>query len=110
MPEHSRFELYSAIAEGPVALTIDAASDQFRFYSSGIFGSDCQEEKNHAVAAVGYGTNSWFMFWNNHYVNLKNSWGQDWGEKGFMRISSNFEEGKGMCGIYREAVIPTVPS
>lgn len=108
IPAKSRFDLYSAIAEGPVALTIDAASDEFRFYSGGIFGSKCQEDPNHALTAVGYDVETWFLFWSNHFVHLKNSWGEDWGESGFMRISSNVEEGRGTCGIYQQAYLPLI--
>mmetsp|Transcript_18083 Transcript_18083/g.20242 ORF Transcript_18083/g.20242 Transcript_18083/m.20242 type:complete len:210 (+) Transcript_18083:111-740(+) len=105
---NSRFELYSAIAQGPVAITVDASSDKFRFYSGGIFGSECHEDPNHAMTAVGYGTETWLLFWTNHFVHFRNSWGEDWGEKGFMRVSSNVEEGKGICGIYQEGYLPVI--
>lgn len=43
-------------SKGPVALSMDATSDQFHLYKSGIFEFDyCTEYAlNHAVLAVGY--------------------------------------------------------
>ena len=46
---------------------------------------------NHAVLAVGYGTDDSGM----DYWVVKNSWGTSWGDKGFFKI----ERGVNMCGI-----------
>jgi len=35
---------------------------------------------------------------------LKNQWGQNWGEQGYMRIA--IKEGAGVCGIQTEAIFP----
>ena len=43
-------------------------------------------EIDHAVLVVGYGPGYWLA---------KNSWGTDYGEKGYVRIKS----GTGHCGI-----------
>jgi C1A family cysteine protease len=104
----SRQELYSAIAQQPVSVAVDASSKEFRFYSSGIFSIGCEEEINHAVTAVGYSYESFFFFWRNNYILLKNSWSEEWGEKGFMRLSSNNEGGKGMCGVYLYGTYPII--
>ena len=45
---------------------------------------------DHAVVVVGYGTENGVDYWL-----IKNSWGTQWGEKGYMRI----KRGVGMCGI-----------
>jgi len=66
-------------------------------YKSGIFHG-CPEnvgKMNHAVAVVGYGTEDGLDYWL-----VKNSWGTDWGEKGFFRI----QRGVKMCGIGAVAV------
>merc|ERR1712123_534217 len=45
---------------------------------------------DHAVTVVGYGSEGGQDFWL-----VKNSWGADWGENGFIRL----KRGVGMCGI-----------
>merc|ERR1719213_957309 len=51
-------------------------------YSGGIF-SGCQKDAiiNHAVVAEGFGQQSGTKF----YL-IKNSWGADWGDKGYIRL------------------------
>jgi len=54
---HSESELMAAIANGPTSVTIDASSDVFYFYDSGVITDDsCGTSLDHAVTAVGYGT------------------------------------------------------
>ena len=43
----------------------------------------CGTKTGHAVLAVGYGKDPE----NEDYVIIKNSWGNDWGENGFGKIS-----------------------
>merc|ERR1711971_861066 len=69
-------------------------------YSYGIFDdpncceettdSDCKNTYNHAVTAVGYGSEGGQDFWI-----VKNQWGTSWGENGFFRI----KRGTGHCGF-----------
>ena len=66
----------------------------FGAYRGGIF-ADCDDkegEVDHAVTVVGYGREKGMDYWL-----IKNSWGVDWGEDGYMRL----QRGVGMCGIGR---------
>merc|ERR1712123_446348 len=82
--------------KGAVNVGVDA-NQAFLSYSGGIFDSCYSDSINHAVAIVGYGTERGIDFWL-----VKNSWGADWGEKGFMKL----KRGVKMCGIGK--VIVTV--
>lgn len=74
--------LKAAIAEGPVAITIDASKYAFLHYMSGVItDKDCGTAMTHSVSAVGYGNEN-----GTEYYLLKNSWGKDWGEHGYVRV------------------------
>jgi C1A family cysteine protease len=94
-------QLKAAIAQGPVAVTIEADQTVFQMYQSGILDSDkCGTQLDHAVAAVGYGTEGGEDF----YI-VRNSWGASWGEQGYIRIAA--KPGKGVCGIQQVSLWPS---
>jgi len=87
-------ELLDAVYNvGPVSITFEVV-DGFKDYTSGVYTSDTcgntTDDVNHAVLAVGYGTEDGMDYW---YV--KNSWGADWGDDGYFKI----EKGVNMCGV-----------
>jgi len=96
--------LVSAINNQPVSVAIEVRRD-FQLYKGGIYTSDdsCGESLNHGVLAVGYsaaGNGDDFFV-------VKNSWGESWGEQGFVRMAIG--SGSGTCGIANEAdVYPTL--
>ena len=54
---------------------------------------DCGTKVNHAVLAVGYGTEN-----GQSYYIVKNSWKTSWGDNGYIKIANN-GDGDGICGI-----------
>jgi len=68
----------------------------------GVFTGDCGTELNHGVALVGYGTTQD----GTKYWIVKNSWGTDWGEKGYIRMQRGIDAEEGLCGITMEASYP----
>ena len=73
------------------------------FYKSGVFDGNCGIDTDHAVLLVGYGTQDGQDYWL-----VKNSWGQHWGEAGYIKIARTNENRGGKCGILTYAVRPLV--
>ena len=92
----SEAQLKAAIAQGVVSVTVDADSDQFRNYKSGVVTStECGTKLDHAIAAVGYGTTEDGI----DYYLVRNSWGAGWGDNGYIKIGRSGEDSWGICGI-----------
>ncbi|XP_058263767.1 cathepsin K-like [Hemibagrus wyckioides] len=67
----------------------------------GIYNYTCEGEGvNHTFLVVGYGKEGGQQYWL-----IKNSWGVDWGEGGYMRLQRN---NNNQCGIGTYSVIPIV--
>lgn len=93
-------DLMYAVAQQPVAVAIEADTQYFQSYSSGILTStDCGTKLDHGVLIVGYGTEMGIDYWL-----VKNSWGADWGENGYVKIART--NGSGICGIGVEPSFP----
>jgi hypothetical protein len=84
--------------DGPIALSI-ALGDRFQYYSRGVMqpAQYCTKLNNHAVLLVGYGTDP---VTKEDYWLVKNSWGTDWGEQGYFRMTRAV---RNACGISNEA-------
>jgi len=75
------------IQYGPLAIAVDATS--FQSYDSGIL--ECESQGlDHGVLLIGWGANYWIV---------KNSWGANWGENGFVRVSTDADKNC-MIGAY----------
>lgn len=89
--------LTCAVAQQPVSVAINAGSRDFQLYAGGIFNS-CSDDPNdidHAVLAVGYGSDK-----GNDYWIVKNSWSEDWGLDGYVHIQRSSGNSRGVCGIH----------
>lgn len=64
--------------KGPVSVTIHANST-LSAYDSGVFNSCSSGSTNHMVNLEGWNDNGGYWI-------LRNSWGENWGESGYMRI------------------------
>ena len=101
----NELRLKEAVSRGPVSVAIEADTSIFQFYSNGIITSDtCGESLDHGVLVVGYGEENGQKYWL-----VKNSWGESWGEHGYVRISRTDDENSGgTCGIALQASYPVV--
>lgn len=102
--EGDEIKLQEAIAKyGPVSIAVDASHKSFQFYSSGIYYEPkCDsEDLNHAVLAVGYGTDK---NGRDFYI-VKNSWGKQWGEDGYIRMARNRHNN---CGVATSGIYPVL--
>jgi C1A family cysteine protease len=94
-------QLKAAIAQQPVSVTIEADKSCFQMYSGGIFDNTaCGTSLDHAVAAVGYGSEG-----GQEYYIVRNSWSATWGDQGYIKIAA--VEGPGICGIQMESLYPS---
>lgn len=81
---------------GPVAVAVNALL--WQNYLGGVIHYHCDGEPilmNHAVQIVGYDRTAEIP----HYI-VRNSWGKDFGENGYMYISI----GGNTCGLANEVV------
>lgn len=77
---------------GPIVIFLDIAHESFMRYSRGIyFNTDCTHITNHVALLVGYDSDNGLDYWI-----VKNSFGESWGEGGYIRIARNQNN---QCGI-----------
>ena len=94
-------QLKAAIDNGVVSVTVEADQMVFQQYHSGVMDSTkCGTNLDHAIAAVGYGTEG-----GQEYYIVRNSWSAGWGDNGYIKIAA--VEGRGICGIQMENSYPT---
>jgi len=81
--------------EGPISIAVDA-NYWWQMYTDGIFDKRCNPNSlDHGVLLVGYGSNYW---------TVKNSWGESWGESGYIRLTGTSAN---TCGLANSASYPT---
>lgn len=85
---------------GPISAMIDTATYSFFLYTGGVYNDDdCRGILfDSGTLVVGYGTTDDKKdFWI-----IKMSWGEKWGESGYMRLARNVNR----CGIAALASYP----
>ncbi|KMT04502.1 hypothetical protein BVRB_8g181680 [Beta vulgaris subsp. vulgaris] len=98
IPPNDEATLMQAVSKQPISIGIDASGFEFKNYNGGLFNGECGQDLSHAVTIVGYGTDTdGYNYWL-----LKNSWGETWGENGYMKIIRD----QNQCGITLDASYP----
>ena len=73
-------------------------------YTGGIMRHHCPNtQENHAVQAIGYGVDTIDGETIPYWI-VRNSWGPEWGEGGYIRIY----RGEDTCGIATDATLAVV--
>ncbi|XP_064467521.1 procathepsin L-like [Ornithodoros turicata] len=95
--------LHAVATVGPVSVAMEVLPN-FYSYTGGVYQNrncSCEiAQVNHAVLAVGYGTEDGTDYWL-----LKNSWSEEWGVKGYFKLARNKDN---MCGVATHAAYPLV--
>ncbi|XP_028617484.1 cathepsin L1-like [Grammomys surdaster] len=102
--QSSEDALMKAVATvGPISVGIDTKHPSFQFYKGGMYYEpECSSTNlDHAVLVVGYGEESD----GRKYWLVKNSWGEDWGMDGYIKMAKDRNNN---CGIASDASYPIV--
>ncbi|XP_063692827.1 uncharacterized protein LOC134824781 [Bolinopsis microptera] len=86
--EEGEVHTIRALSLRPLAVTINVR-DSFFSYTSGIYRDNTRTSfPNHALTAVAY---------TEQYILIKNSWGSEWGDDGFIKVARNYDG----CSFHR---------
>jgi len=86
---------------GPSSATL-IVNEGFQSYKSGIMNFPCDndhQEVDHSVLVIGYGSERGHDYWI-----VKNSWGNGWGDGGFIKMTRN----SNICKIADDVILPFV--
>ncbi|CAH1442705.1 unnamed protein product [Lactuca virosa] len=100
VPVNNETELKKAVANQPIAVALKLKMDDFQSYTAGIDG-DCGSELSLSLVIVGYGTENSEDYWL-----LRNAWGTNWGDEGYIKLKRNVNEITGKCGNSRIGILP----
>ncbi|CAI5525146.1 unnamed protein product [Closterium sp. Naga37s-1] len=100
VPVRNNKAMMKAVAQQPVLVYLSSGTNDFISYSGGIFDGNCSGDIDHAMLLVGYNRTDP----DNPYWILKNTWGINWGENGYMRLRM-IPDGNGKCNVMSENAI-----
>jgi len=103
VPTNNENQLELAVNKQPVSVAIEADQTDFQFYHSGVFNSACGTKLDHGVLVVGYGSQDGMNYWI-----VKNSWGETWGDDGYILMAKDIKSPAGQCGIAMNPSYPIV--
>lgn len=105
--KNSVHHLKQAVTGQPVSIGVEADKKVFHHYVGGVIddSAGCGTEIDHAVLVVGYNATGPLPYWI-----VKNSWGESWGESGYVRLGMNSDNKEGMCAILARPLYPTKTS
>jgi len=89
LPSEDLDQLAAAVNQQPISIAVDASN--WQFYSGGILDIEDFNGLNHAVLLVGYTEDAWIV---------KNSWTEQWGEEGYVRVARGNTCGIGIYSTY----------
>ncbi|MCO5590650.1 hypothetical protein L7F22_044623 [Adiantum nelumboides] len=102
VPANNEEALLQAVSQQPVSAAIEASGKNFQLYAGGVFSGDCGTQLDHGVTLVGYGTVEDGL----DYWILRNSWGEGWGDGGYVLLERGSGEQEGVCGVNKMASFP----
>ncbi|CAM0952106.1 unnamed protein product [Alopecurus aequalis] len=106
---NSEADLLKAAAKQPVSVAVDAGGFVWQLYGGGVFTGPCTAQVNHGVNVVGYGeTNATGDKAGEKYWIVRNSWGAQWGEDGYIRLQRDAGVATGLCGVALLASYPVM--
>ncbi|XP_060234696.1 cathepsin 7-like [Meriones unguiculatus] len=106
VPRNEEALMNALVTNGPIAVGIDAKHESFMKYTGGIYHEpNCKRDSpNHSVLLVGFGYEGQESEGRKYWL-VKNSHGEEWGEKGYMKIP---RDQNNYCGIASYAMYPVL--
>ena len=97
-------ELLIVLLNQAIDIGVNAAAFNFRFFKSGVITDGCTWTSiDHDVLLAGSGNVGGIDYWK-----IKNSWGKNWGQDGYLYVLREHGKKPALCGLNMKAFYPTV--